>query len=290
MNKRAWTFLTGAMASLTVAAGVTIAPADAAGDVTAPTLKTNLNAGFVVGGIIGLPDYSDTSDFGPYVSIPEYINSTTTDNSGGLCGFKVSRLDGDGFQTLIAEPLAWGDYATTPYANHFVTSNDTYSGQVGDSEDSQAGWVLEATDCSGNAIAVPVRNKPVVLEENNYTVGEEREGTIAYSGTWSVVHCACASGGMTKKTTAKGASFTYTDHWYQDDHLGLVMATGSGRGSADIYVDGKKTATVNTYSKTTQNRVIVYDKWMTEGYHTIKVVNLATSGHPRIDLDAVLNN
>ena len=68
------------------------------------------------------------------------------------------------------------------------------------------------------------------------------------------------------------------------------MAKGPGRGQADVFVDGVKTATINTYAQANSNRVIVYDKWMLAGVHTVKVVNKATAGHPRIDLDAVLAN
>ena len=57
-----------------------------------------------------------------------------------------------------------------------------------------------------------------------------------------------------------------------------------------MYVDGKYQKTINTYSKTTKHRVIVFDTWLSAGPHTIKVVNKATPGHPRIDIDAVLTH
>ena len=36
------------------------------------------------------------------------------------------------------------------------------------------------------------------------------------------------------------------------------------------------------------NRRIVFDQRMTVGTHTLTIVNLATAGHPRIDVDAFL--
>ena len=46
-------------------------------------------------------------------------------------------------------------------------------------------------------------------------------------------------------------------------------------------------ATVNLYSASYLARQIVYAaNWTWNGTHTLKVVNLATSGHPRIDVDA----
>lgn len=67
------------------------------------------------------------------------------------------------------------------------------------------------------------------------------------------------------------------------------MEKAPNRGSADVYVDGVKKATVNTYSSTTAHRVIVWQTVLAAGAHVVKVVNRATAGHPRIDLDAVLN-
>ena len=55
-----------------------------------------------------------------------------------------------------------------------------------------------------------------------------------------------------------------------------------------MYVDGKRITTVNTYSATKANRKVVWVRKMGAGTHTITIVNLATTGRPRIDLDAVI--
>jgi hypothetical protein len=60
-----------------------------------------------------------------------------------------------------------------------------------------------------------------------------------------------------------------------------------------VYVDGVLKGTVDTYAATSQPRMVV---WQTAvggvgaSNPTIKIVNLATPGRPRIDLDAVLTN
>lgn len=51
-----------------------------------------------------------------------------------------------------------------------------------------------------------------------------------------------------------------------------------------------KKVTVDTYSKTAINRTIVYQVALPgTATRTAKIVNLATAGHPRIDLDAPIN-
>jgi hypothetical protein len=47
-------------------------------------------------------------------------------------------------------------------------------------------------------------------------------------------------------------------------------------------------ATVSDYATSTQWRRIVYSLNVTSGTHTIKLVCVGTSGHPRIDLDAFM--
>ena len=119
-------------------------------------------------------------------------------------------------------------------------------------------------------------------------------GTLSYSGTWTTSSCACWSDGTTRKTTKSGAAATFTFQ-PEPSHtasktwaLALVMAKGPDRGKAAVYVDGVKVATVDTYSATAVNRTVVWRQTVSSSRHTLRVVNLATKGHPRIDLDAVV--
>jgi Divergent InlB B-repeat domain len=112
---------------------------------------------------------------------------------------------------------------------------------------------------------------------------QETSGT--YTGTWRTSSCQCFSGGTDYNTTSSGASasFKFTGNLIQ-----LIGAKGSTRGSFKVYLDGVYKTTVNTYITTpNQNAIILWQKgFSTVGTHTLKIVNLATSGHPRIDVDA----
>lgn len=68
--------------------------------------------------------------------------------------------------------------------------------------------------------------------------------------------------------------------------LAVVMAKGPNRGQAAVFVDGVKVATANTYSATSVNRTVVWRQTLSSAPHSLRVVNLATAGHPRIDVDA----
>ena len=225
------------------------------------------------------------------------VRWTVTDNSSRICAFQIYALTSS---EATFEPEEYGRLLlsvqaprATPYADQVVDSVMEYDGALGGSDDSHQGWHLKAQDCTGNTTTIDIRTKyeTVVTQEDGRDSSELVDpGTISYGGAWGTTSCTCASWGAMRNTSAKNASVTFTRTYDRDDHVALVMAKGPGRGKAAVYVDGVKVATVDTNARVNTNRVIVFDRWMTAGTHTVKVVNLATAGHPRIDLDAVLSN
>jgi hypothetical protein len=68
-----------------------------------------------------------------------------------------------------------------------------------------------------------------------------------------------------------------------------VTDEDSAHGSAKVYVDGVLKATVNAQSSSALNRVLAYAfEWAADGAHTLRIVNAATSGHPRTTVDGFL--
>ena len=109
-----------------------------------------------------------------------------------------------------------------------------------------------------------------------------------FTGPWRTSTFSGWSGGTTHKTTAAGA--TASIQVFGGNVVAVVMAMGPDRGTADIRVNGATVRTVNTYSVTRQNRVVVANILTPAGnaVNTVSVVNRATAGHPRIDVDAFL--
>jgi serine protease len=112
-----------------------------------------------------------------------------------------------------------------------------------------------------------------------------QQTSAAYSGSWLTSNCTCYSGGTDKKTTTGGASATFK---FTGNLVQFVSEKGSSRGSFKVYINGVYQTTVSTHLTTaSQNAVIVWQRTFTSvGSRTLKIVNLATSGHPRIDVDA----
>jgi hypothetical protein len=113
-----------------------------------------------------------------------------------------------------------------------------------------------------------------------------QETAATYSGKWAVSKAATAWGGTTRYSTAKHASAAYR---CTCEAIALVTTQASNHGSAQIFVDGKLRATVNTHAAHTRNREVIYRyAWAANGVHTIRVVNLASAREPRISIDGFL--
>jgi hypothetical protein len=114
-----------------------------------------------------------------------------------------------------------------------------------------------------------------------------QEGAASYTGTWHSASLAGAWGGAAASATAASASATFRCSSCRA--IAWVTDEDSSHGSAKVYVDGALKATVGTRSASALHRVVVYRiEWAHAGAHTLKIVNAATSGHPRITVDGFL--
>jgi GH25 family lysozyme M1 (1,4-beta-N-acetylmuramidase) len=136
---------------------------------------------------------------------------------------------------------------------------------------------VQATDTAGNVSAwiYGPNFKPMLLQESS--------SSIAYSSGWKSASSIYASGGALKYSTGAGAWASYT---CTCAGVSWIAARGPNRGSAKVYIDGAYITTVSLYSTGYLNKQVLFARnWTTQGTHTIRVVNLATAGHPRIDVD-----
>ncbi len=199
-------------------------------------------------------------------------------------GWKVNAPNGVCKQTLTEQsydtvggepdPIL-GDETVTTTIGKSVRGHD-YGENWMDYERGAHQFVVRVTDCAGHTTASSIAGTDISYREDT-------SAAITYSSGWSVSHFTGFSGGTTHYATTPGASATVQVH----GAVGLVMEKAANRGSFAVYIDGVKKATVNTHSAATQHKRIVWQALLT-GTHTLKVVNLATAGHPRVDVDVVL--
>lgn len=185
---------------------------------------------------------------------------------------------------MAPSPLLVG----SPNTSYTVSTTD-YDDEFGGGSFKLTDVLVTAHDCAGNTRSKFSYTLPHVIQEDGFS--PNGHATFAYTGAWSVSNFSGFSGGHTRKTTAAGAAVTIgVDMLNANQHVALVMEKAADRGKAKIYVDGVLKTTIDTYSATAKHRVVVYDVKLSAGHHTIKIVNSATAGRPRIDLDAILVN
>jgi hypothetical protein len=113
-----------------------------------------------------------------------------------------------------------------------------------------------------------------------------QQTTLTYSGKWKTTTNTNLWGGTGKSTKARGgsASTTVTGRTFA-----IIGNMGPGNGAAKLYVDGVLKQTLNEHAASTSYRNIVGNwAWGVTGTHALKVVNSATSRHPRFDVDGVV--
>jgi hypothetical protein len=140
-------------------------------------------------------------------------------------------------------------------------------------------YEVRAHDAAGNAsgwLAGPTLNPSLVQSSSS---------SISYHGTWATASSTSYSGGSVRYTSVAGRYATYT---FTGRGFAFVTTRASSRGSVKIYVDGVLAATVSCYAASTTYRYVAYaTTFASSGTHTIKWVVSGTSGHPRVDMDAI---
>jgi serine protease len=122
--------------------------------------------------------------------------------------------------------------------------------------------------------------------QTTFRVSGYQETAGTYTGTWTKTSFTGAWGGSATYSTTNGASVTFT---CTCEAVAWVTDEDSTHGSAKVYVDGALKTTVSTKASAKKNAVVVYKfGWATDGPHSLKIVNVATSGHPRVSVDGFL--
>jgi hypothetical protein len=88
--------------------------------------------------------------------------------------------------------------------------------------------------------------------------------------------------GSDQYTRERGAFARFT---FTGQGVAWIGPTGWAYGSADVYLDGVKVATVSQYSAPSARTVLFGTAWPAPGPHTITIVSRGTTGHPRTSID-----
>jgi hypothetical protein len=147
--------------------------------------------------------------------------------------------------------------------------------------DTTGTWQLRtrAIDATGNA-SVPATSRAF-----RAIVTEDTSKWISYSGKWTKVSASSASGGTTRRATAKGATATLS---FTGSSVAWVAPTSNKSGVAKVFIDGLLVTKVDLGAVAQSKLVVFAQAWSAAGKHTIKIKVQGTSGRARVDLDAFI--
>jgi hypothetical protein len=202
----------------------------------------------------------------------------------------------------ICDYQVWSDDGRSdPYQLADVGLATRYRFSAGDIDETNGGYhytdlEIRAEDCAGNwsisgyvdtqpDSTEPATDRPLGLRDNSTYLAthDDSEGSYAAHAAWTHSTCSCFVGGTDIHAVTAGASASFS---YTAETFGWISEYGPTRGSAKVYQDGKLRATVSLYAKTNTGPEVVWSNWFkTATPHTIKIVVVGTSGHPRVDVD-----
>jgi hypothetical protein len=248
---------------------------------SAATASVNLerSARFVVGTSVG-PASKHTFSMRDYTSVPLSLHWVS--GAGAVCSYHLTATDGTVPPWTV---VARGTATSLRYVGN--NYDDSYGGQIY----GMLRFFLTAHGCQGQTwqASTPFF-APTVIQEDGYQVSYAVPAKISYSGKWTAQRNTAYSAGAERKSTGAGAAVTLTTRTMAQGHLGLVMDTGPGYGSANVILDGKQVADVNTCRKSAQHRMITWTSGdLSAGQHTLRIVTQGGQ-HASVAVDAFLQD
>ena len=113
-----------------------------------------------------------------------------------------------------------------------------------------------------------------------------QDASTTLSGSWTHTTIKGAYSEKISYSTQAGARVRLD---FYGRSVSWIASRGPGRGRANVYLDGKRVATIDLYASSTLHRRTVFRKsWPTPGAHRIEIEVVGTSGRPRVDIDAIV--
>ena len=195
--------------------------------------------------------------------VPVRVSWSATDTNG-ISRYELRQTtDGGASWTTVALPSATSTSAT-------LSLGGTYT----------YGYQLRATDRAGN---VGPWLSGASFKLRAY---QENSSGVTYTGTWTRSATPDSYGGYVKSATAYDARARLT---FTGRSVAFLAPRGPTMGSAYVYVDGTRVATISLYASAAKGRNVVYiHTWATAGSHTIEIRVLSTLGHPKVSVDGFI--
>lgn len=130
----------------------------------------------------------------------------------------------------------------------------------------------------GYGTAAEINVYEYVDEVVEYTIVDDRDSAVTYSGTWNDDSNSSFHNGTARYTNESGASVSFTFNgtaiqWYGQHDTNF--------GTANVYIDGAMVGEVNAYGTMASDQLLFEKADLTAGQHTIQIVQTSAT----IDVD-----
>jgi len=135
--------------------------------------------------------------------------------------------------------------------------------------------------------ATPVRSRALIdnwSSTHETAMVNETSRSLRYSGSWRRADHADYIGGHVRSSDVKGSKVSLT---FTGSGVSWIGPVGPTRGTALVYLDGRKIKTVSTFgSRFLPARVLFRSTWGSVDSHRISIIVNGTKGHPTVAVDA----
>ncbi|MDY0911240.1 fibronectin type III domain-containing protein [Rathayibacter festucae] len=199
--------------------------------------------------------------------------SWTASPEKDVTGYRVYRAPSGSSTWTLLTPTA--GVAGTDHLDDGLQPGGGYSYQV------------VAVDWAGNASARSA-SASVTMPQNAVPPGtyENDSSAVTLSGTWGVATSPVDSAGSYSQLTTAG----YAELSFTGTGVSWIARKNSSSGIAEVFLDGKKVASVDLYSSTTLYQQTVYRvAGLRDAVHTIRVVRTGTKSDEAIGRNITLD-
>ena len=220
--------------------------------------------------------------------------SVTVDTGTGLVTTPQAGVLSSNLETgLVPTKLGWsGGTGAGPVSFRVEKSKD--GGAYALVKDGVGSTSLTSSLSPGHSYRFRVRAVGQASDAGQWSYGttfkltavSQASSAVRYRGAWTGSSGSKWWGGSVKSSSSKGSTASYT---FTGKKIAWVSLKAANRGKAQVYVNGVLKATVDLYSKTTQQQRIVWSaNYPTSAKRTITIKVLGTSGRPRVDVDGFI--
>ena len=174
---------------------------------------------------------------------------------------------------------SYGNVVTSAFVNWKTFAGTTHSATFSGTGGSTYLFRVKAVYAGGAATTF----SPAVTSVIPY---DERNAINVFSSGWSSLSATNRFAGTLRSTTLVGKTMSVKATLA---HSFVVIGDKCPKcGKMKVYIDGALVKTIDTYRSSTAPRQVLFTKTFNGTYpHSLKIVNLATAGRPKLTIDAV---